>query len=99
MSAKEAIEFEVAQSPRTSAVFTFDEHMWDKITFIEQHHQQGSKLLKEFSTLCGNFNDALLKFSKDLNKCHNDFQHFIENPLQKVDTNYFNYLKKDQDAK
>ena len=33
------ITFEVPASPRTESVFTFDEHMWNKLHFVKQHQK------------------------------------------------------------
>ena len=44
---------------KKNVLYTFDEHMWDKLPEIQQHSQQGSKLLQEFSGFCKGYNNAL----------------------------------------
>ena len=56
-----------------NVVYTFDEHMWDKLPEIQQHSQQGTKLLQEFSLLCKGYNKALKVFGADTKKVMDTF--------------------------
>jgi len=56
-----------------NVVYTFDEHMWDKLPEIQQHSQQGTKLLQEFSLLCKGYNKALKTFGTDIKKVMDTF--------------------------
>lgn len=49
-------------------MFTFDEHMWDKLPLIQLHSQHGSRLIYEFKTFCLAYNTALSKFTNDVQK-------------------------------
>ena len=78
-------------------MFTFDEHMWDHLPEIQQHSQQGSKLLKEFNLLCKNYNTSLKRFQSDIRKHADHFSKNISLNGKKnaitslVDHNYFSY--------
>jgi len=86
-------------------MLTFDEHMWDHLPEIQQHSQQGSKLLREFSTFCKSYSSALTKFGVDVHKAHDQFQRHISSTSKKgaisslVDHNYFGYSGKNKKEK
>lgn len=86
-------------------MLTFDEHMWDHLPEIQQHSQQGSKLLREFSTFCKSYSSALAKFGVDVHKAQDQFQRHISSTSKKgaisslVDHNYFGYSGKNKKEK
>lgn len=87
---------EPSPSNKKNVLYTFDEHMWDKLPEIQQHSQQGSKLLQEFSGFCKGYNNALQKFQHEIQKCHDTFQRNLKGSNKKglsglVDSNYFGY--------
>lgn len=51
-------------------LYTFEEHMWNRLPEIEKHSKDGGKILKEFMVFCKSYNFALERFAQDINKSH-----------------------------
>lgn len=44
-------------------LYTFEEHMWNRLPEIEKHSKDGGKILKEFMVFCKSYNFALERFA------------------------------------
>ena len=84
-----------------NTMYTFDEHMWDKLPEIQQHSQQGTKLLQEFSLFSKGYNKALKNFGNEVKKVLDTFttnmQKYESINSKKgssiIDHSYFGYRK------
>jgi hypothetical protein len=68
LSEDKGSELESEARDRGGEVFTFEDHMWDRLPDIEAHLQRRSKMLHEFHLFCKTFNQSLTRFATDVNK-------------------------------